>query len=216
MKKQMYFAETRCDKLSENTVAFQISSVKPQIAPSNGSNELWERLSLPKGRKPKRLMPLAHSYMDDYPCRLGHVDRVCASLHTFDHYYAIDDLEKKLSRISMVPKAPEAARIVMVTIIDGRIVFNLWEEMGFSTVKVLPDTETDCDYFDFALQTSLHSRDGVRIAYKLDNGKRHHYIVEQYRQGEIWAARDIFYRPLSVGQDDKPHFKGYMNTLTVR
>lgn len=216
MKKQMYFTGTTCDKVTENTAAFQISTVRPEIMPTNGSHDLWERLRIPMVRAPKRLIPLANPHMGDYPCRVGHIDAMCESLYSGDNYFSKNDLTEKLSKVMMAPMADNVPILVAVTIIDGRIVFKIWEPAGYLDVKVLPDKEFlgSCR-FDFGLQTSRRAKGGVRIAYDFDEVERR-YIVELYRGNRIYETRDIHYKPLRVKGDTTPHFSGYMNILTVR
>lgn len=220
MSGQMYFAETTCDKVTENTVAFQISSIIPEIAPTNGSHAPWERLTLPVRRKPKGLYVIAQPYMGDYPCRCGRVDQMCRALRQYDHYYHTGDLEKKLLEAMIRPRTTGSPLLVAVTIIDGRLVFKLWEPAGFLDIKVLPDNGLLGDCFDFGIQMSRHAREGVRIACaKMEEGE-HHYIVERYSLGynhreAIYATQDIIYRQLRGNADEAPHFTGYMETLAV-
>jgi len=216
MKRQMFFAGTTCEKVTENTVVFQISTVRQEIVPTNGSHDLWERLRIPVVRAPKRLMPLVHPYMGDYPCRVGHVDIMCGSLCSGDSCFSKNDLTEKLSKVMMAPTVAGTSSLVAVTIIDGRIVFKIWEPAGYLDIKVLPDRESlgSCR-FDFGLQTSRRAKNGVRIAYDVDEAG-HRYIVELYRGNRIYETRDIHYKPLRVEGDTVPHFSGYMNILTVR
>jgi len=217
MKKQMYFAGMTCDKVTENTVALQISTIRPEVVPTNGSHAIWERLIMPVKRAPKGLVPLAHPYMGDYPCRVGHVDAMCGSLYPGDNYYSTDELTEKLSKAMMAPRTVDTPILAAVAIMDGRIVFKIWEPSGYLNIKMLPNREIlGNSRFDFGLQTSRRAKDGVRIAYDFDNGE-HCYIVEFYRGNKIYETRDIRYRPLRGGKDDTtPHFNGYMSTLTVR
>lgn len=216
MEKQMYFAGTECDKVTESTVAFQISAVKPEIVPTNGSHALWERLKIPMERSPKGLIPLAHPHMGDYPCRVGRVDIMCESLHLGDNCFAKQDLTEKLSKVLLAPSTVKPSKLVAVTIIDGRLVFKIWEPAGYLDIKVLPDREVlGTSRFDFGLQMSRRAKSGVRIAYDLD-GEYIRYIVEFYRNYKVYESRDIYYRILRKNEDKLPHFNGFMSTLTVQ
>lgn len=217
LKKQMHFAGMTCDKLTENAVALQISTVGPEIGPTNGGLAIWERLRVPMKRAPKGLIPLTRPYVDDYPCRVGNVDSMCRSLHPSDNYYSITDLTEKLTRVMTAPRTIGTPVLVAVTIIDGRLIFKIWEPAGYLDIKMLPDKGIlGTERFDFGLQMSPRAKDGVRIAYDLGN-EEHCYIVEFYRGNKIYETRDIRYRPLRGKKGDTmPHFSGYMSTLTVQ
>lgn len=215
-KKQMYLTETICDKVADNTVAFQISTVRPEIMPTNGNYALGDRLEIPMGKSPKGLVPLAHPYMGDYPCRVGHVDIMCESLCFGDNPFAKQDLTEKLSKVLMTPSTIKTSKLVAVTIIDGRLVFKIWEPAGYLDIKVLPDREVlGNSRFDFGLQMSRRAKSGVRIAYDLD-GEYIRYIVEFYRNYKVYETRDIYYRILRKNEGKLPHFNGFMSTLTVQ
>lgn len=135
MKRQMFFAGTTCEKVTENTVVFQISTVRQEIVPTNGSHDLWERLRIPVVRAPKRLMPLVHPYMGDYPCRVGHVDIMCGSLCSGDSCFSKNDLTEKLSKVMMAPTVAGTSSLVAVTIIDGRIVLRFGSRQVIWTLR---------------------------------------------------------------------------------
>lgn len=219
MRKQMYFTGMGCDKLTENTIAFQISTIRPVIAPqySYGS-DMCERVQIPMSSNPKGLVAISQPYRESFTGRNSHIESMCAALPPKEHYHNVELLGEKLERLLTTSDVMRDLRLVAVIILDGRLYFKLWQPEGFLDVKVLPIEIRGTDYFDFGLQRSLEARDGVRIACMLEDGTWHRFIVEQYHRGrhnEIVAARSINYRQLQGSGDEMPHFNGYMETLTV-
>lgn len=220
-KDQMYFAETRCDKLSEETVAFHVSSIEVELAPCNGGCLISEKLSRPRRLKPEALVPITEVQLDGYPCRIGVGDQyrtIFKSLDQSENYYGdVEKLKNKMLRVMEDGDIPETPKLVGVTIMDARLIFTLWEPDIYYDVTLLPDTGKGCGDFDFGLQTSRKIATGVRIVYNhLENG--HFYMIEWYRKGKIYQVKQIHYRMLrqkdSVA-NDKQHFNGYAETLTV-
>lgn len=222
MKKQMYFAGTGCDKVTENTVAFQISTIKPELgyAPITGC-EMWERLKIPMKTNPKGLMMLHYSHSNEeseclYPIN---IEQMCAALAPQEHYFAVEDLKGDLWQVLAVSAVLDQKRLVAVTIIDGRLCFKLWEPNGFVEVKVLPTELKGIEGFRLSLAVEPSARSAVRIIYR-QVGEHYHYTVEQYRlkifgrPRVIWT-KEIDYRMLRGNRDKVPHFTGYMETLTV-
>lgn len=218
-KQQMYVAGMTCDKVTENTVAFQVSTIKPEIAPQYSANsEMWERLQIPMRVNPKGLFVMERPYVENF-CHTHHIESMCEALLPEDHYFSTKDLSDKLLRVMTTGHVLNDLRLVGVTILDGRLHFRLWEPAGLQTIKVLPTELRGTDCFDFGLQESPHARDGVRIACMWLDGKSFQFIVEHYHRGrrnEVLMAKNIIYRPIHSDTEEIPHFKGYMETLTVQ
>lgn len=213
---KLFSTDVECNKLTEFTVAFQVSTVKPEITPTDGRLGLLDRLKIAVTRRPKRLIPVAHAYMGDYPCRVGHVDWMYQSICRFDNCFDISGLISELSKIMLHPMDRNASSLVAVTIVDGRIIFKTWNPSGSKDIIVLPGEFHSIDNrFDFGLQKSRRSKNGIRIACEL-NGKEIHYIVEYYKRYKVYATKDIHYKLLQGKKGEKPHYIGYMETLTVR
>lgn len=223
-KRQMYLTETTCDKVTENTVAFQVSTIGPEIAiPYYENYEMWERLSIPMVRNPRRLTMIGNW---DERIHADHVEEMCAALAPGEHYFADEDLEEKLRRVLICPALEKNMRLVAITIMDGRLFFKVWEKGAgggrgvFTDIKILPTELRGCDRFALALQGDLYARSAitVRIACSLDGTNQHSFMVEQIsggRHNKVVMAKQVRYRLLGNSGDERPHFSGYMNTLTV-
>lgn len=223
MKKQMYFAETRCDKLSESDVAFLISSIPVGILTLSGEDKQCSMFDVPMTKNPKAL------YFPNcwgYPIVFGGAGNMCDCLLQEDHDFEVVGLRKKMDGVLNGRGHFGKVRLVAMAIKDGRLEFIFWEPAGFQRVKVLP-TIMGSMRFDFALQLEKRASSGVRIVYMsggyFDKVDSHCYRVEQYQwvrhgssyQEEITMAKDIFYRELHGIDDKAPHFTGYAMTLTV-
>lgn len=223
MKKQMYFAGATCDKVSENTIAFQMSTVKLEIVPGgNHDTEMWERLRVPMKTNPKGLVGDDHPYKDDYSRRPSHIGQMCEALLPEDHYFEVSDLIGKMTATVMgAPDGRGDLRLVAVSIVDGRLVFKIWQPSGYTDIKVLPTELRGCTYFDFGLKMSLRARSGVRISCNLLDGTNHQFVVEKYhhrgKHSKVTMAKIITYRPIQISKEDTvPHFTGFMETLSVQ
>lgn len=220
-RKQMYFAGMSCDKVTEDTVAFQVATIPTEITPrySHGG-QMCERLKILMEKDPKGMVAIRHPYMENFSRQFDHIESMCEALLPSEHCYDVGDLSSKLLRVMTANSVLEDVRLVAVTIMDGRLCFKLWQRFGLIDIKVLPTEIRGCDCFDFGLQMSPKSRDGVRIACMLLDGARYQYVVEWYRRGkrnEIIATKTIEYKPLKPrGVYETRHFNGHMETFTVQ
>lgn len=217
---EMYYAGMTCDKVTENTIAYQISTVRPEITTDcrlhSGARG---RMYIPTKLNPKGMVAIVRPGAGNFVYKPSFVDNMCKALLPKDHHHDLDDLSEDLLRVLTSPD--KSRRIVAISILDGRLCFKIWQAncKGYEDVLVLPTELKGAEGFDFGIRASRYSRDEVWIRCTTSESPQFRYIVEQHHQGKIVMMKDIHYNVLRGKDMDKcltPHFSGHMETWTVR
>lgn len=218
MKRQMYFAGTTCDKVTEHAIAYQISTIRPEIDTRYSlQDEFYRKLYIPAKSNPKGMIAIARPSMGNLAYRASFIDNMCKALLPEDHCHDLEELSGDLLRVLTAPD--KSMRLVAITIVDGRLCFKIWQvaSMGLVDVKVLPTELRGTSSFDFGIRTGRFLRGEVQIKCVVEDGSQFQYIIETYRWGRSIAVKEINYR-IRYDREGRivPHFSGYANTLVLQ